>query len=64
MNTPVVERGPFKCKRGVHTWSDKADADKCCNGYTRVLVFNGGVNQQICEGVAIGRRWKPVGESC
>jgi hypothetical protein len=29
-----------KCKSGQHTWIFKEDAEKCCNGFRRILVFN------------------------
>lgn len=46
-----------KCKSGKHVWTTQADADKCCNGYVRVLVLGGGANQQECGGVSCGRAW-------
>jgi len=29
-----------KCKSGRHAWLNKSDAEKCCNGWTRILVLN------------------------
>lgn len=49
----------YKCKSGRHAWLNRGDADKCCNGYRRVLVLGGGANQQMCAGVMIGRAWEP-----
>lgn len=28
----------YFCKSRNHVWSNKADAEKCCNGYTRKVV--------------------------
>ncbi len=28
----------YFCKSKKHVWSNKEDAEKCCNGYKRVLV--------------------------
>lgn len=46
-----------QCKSGNHWWTLKADAERCCNGYSRVLVFGGGENQQEAGGISIGRAW-------
>lgn len=27
----------YKCISGLHTWIDKKDASKCCNGFRREL---------------------------
>ena len=45
------------CKSGKHFWTSPADAEKCCNGYKRVLVLGGGDNQQVAGGVMCGRVW-------
>ena len=45
------------CKSGKHFWTNPADAEKCCNGYKRVLVLGGGENQQEAGGVMCGRAW-------
>lgn len=29
----------MKCKSGLHEWFFKEDAEKCCNGYERVMVL-------------------------
>ena len=47
------------CKSGKHRWTNQDDAEKCCNGYRRVLVIGGGTNQQPAGGVMCGRRWVP-----
>lgn len=31
----------FVCGSGEHTWSDKASADKCCNGHRCELRVGG-----------------------
>jgi hypothetical protein len=28
----------YQCKSGNHTWTQKEDAEKCCNGYIRCLA--------------------------
>jgi len=28
----------FQCKSGNHWWLGQADAEKCCNGFKRVLI--------------------------
>ncbi len=47
-----------KCKSGQHLWLFKEDADKCCNGFRRVLV----INPSHASGghVSYGYRWEPV----
>ena len=45
------------CKSGKHFWTNPADAEKCCNGYKRILVLGGGDNQQESGGVMCGRAW-------
>ena len=45
------------CKSGKHFWTNPADAEKCCNGYKRVLVLGGGDNQQEAGGIMCGRAW-------
>lgn len=47
----------FNCKSKKHWWTIRADAEKCCNGYVRVLVLGGGDNQQECAGIFAGRAW-------
>jgi hypothetical protein len=29
------------CKSGRHYWLDPADAEKCCNGWKRILLLPG-----------------------
>jgi len=59
-----------KCKSGNHTWLFKEDAEKCCNGFRRVLVI-GNVDiapkdcDRVCHeplpgGVMYGYRWVQV----
>jgi len=50
----------MRCKSGRHEWFNQADADKCCNGFLRILVLGGGDNQQECAGVAVGRAWMAI----
>lgn len=51
----------FVCASGNHYWTRKEDADKCCNGYLRVLVIGGGDNQQaVIPGLHVGRAWVKV----
>lgn len=45
------------CKSGKHDWMQPADASKCCNGYSRILVIGSGDNQQDAAGVMCGRAW-------
>ena len=28
-----------KCKSGLHEWIRQEDAQKCCNGYERVMIL-------------------------
>lgn len=42
----------YLCKSKNHVWKSKADADKCCNGYERIIVYgedipNGAKNIQV-----------------
>ena len=47
----------FPCTSGKHYWTHADDAQKCCNGYVRILVLGGGENAQLIEGVVAGRAW-------
>ncbi|MBU4220819.1 MAG: hypothetical protein KKA10_04225 [Euryarchaeota archaeon] len=59
-----------KCKSGNHTWLFKEDADKCCNGFRRVLAIgNVGIAPKDCDRVCheplpgggrYGYKWVPV----
>lgn len=35
---------PYPCKSGKHFWFEKKDADKCCNGFKRILNVSEWVN--------------------
>ncbi len=56
----------YLCKSGKHTWLSKADADKCCNGFRRMLVIGNvaGVESMGADplpgGVPYGYKWEPV----
>lgn len=28
----------YSCKTNRHWWTEKADAEKCCNGWVRILL--------------------------
>lgn len=54
----------YFCRTKNHVWSQKADAEKCCNGYKRVMVFGDNIpadakNVQVNEktGVRFSRVW-------
>jgi len=59
-----------KCRSGQHTWIFKEDAEKCCNGFRRMLVIgNAGMVMKDCNnvgsellpgGVMYGYKWVPV----
>lgn len=56
----------MKCKLGNHEWIHQEDADKCCNGYKRILVFgdttgcsNRG-SDLLPGGTRYGYKWEPV----
>ena len=59
-----------QCRSGLHAWLFKEDADKCCNGFRRVLVIgNVGIVPKGCDrvgseplpgGVMYGYRWVQV----
>lgn len=53
----------FKCASGKHVWTRQYDAEKCCNGYRRILVPGGGDRQLIVSGVSAGFEWVPVVDS-
>lgn len=59
-SAPVDSTRLVACRTGRHWWDSSSDAEKCCNGYKRTLVINGGANQQICGGVRVGRGWEKV----
>lgn len=50
----------FKCASGKHFWTSQGDAEKCCNGYRRILVTWGGDRQTIVAGVSVGFEWIPL----
>ena len=33
----------YFCRSRNHVWSNKSDAEKCCNGYKRIPVFGNSV---------------------
>ncbi len=53
------------CKSGKHCWTDKSDAEKCCNGWTRILVISppdklndcSNIQYEESTGVLYGRKW-------
>lgn len=59
-----------KCKSGNHNWLFPEDADKCCNGYRRILLIgNVGISPKGCDvvitdmlsgGVKYGYKWKKI----
>ena len=59
-----------KCKSGQHTWLFREDAEKCCNGFRRVLVIGkAGMVMKDCNnvgseplpgGVMYGYKWVQV----
>ncbi|MCB0297001.1 MAG: hypothetical protein KDI38_08500 [Calditrichaeota bacterium] len=57
------------CKSKKHVWSSKKDAEKCCNGYERVMVFGDDIppnakNVQINSdtGIKFSRIWVKVSD--
>jgi len=57
---------PHKCRSGNHAWLFKEDAEKCCNGFRRVLVLNNPgecdsvVSDLLPGGVSYGYKWEPI----
>jgi hypothetical protein len=55
-----------KCKSGNHTWLFKEDAEKCCNGFRRMLVIDDlracdrVVSERLPGGVSYGYGWVQV----
>jgi hypothetical protein len=55
-----------KCKSGNHEWFFKEDAEKCCNGYRRVLVIgdtrecNGIGKEPLPGGSRYGYKWEHI----
>lgn len=59
-----------KCKSGIHNWFFQEDADKCCNGFRRVLLIGGvGIPPKDCDvtvnstlpgGVMYGYKWEKI----
>jgi len=52
------------CKTKRHVWSKKADAEKCCNGYKRMMVYGNdipentkGVSTDPETGMSYARVW-------
>jgi hypothetical protein len=58
----------YTCKNGRHTWFNQDDADKCCNGYARVLAIEqpgqplpaDATNVVVDAPARYGRRWVKV----
>ncbi len=56
----------YLCKSGLHTWLSKVDAEKCCNGFRRVLIIGSltGVDRRGADllpgGMPYGYKWEPV----
>ncbi|RMI17039.1 MAG: hypothetical protein D6681_03795 [Calditrichaeota bacterium] len=57
----------YFCKSRNHVWLRKEDAEKCCNGYQRVIVFGREIppdatNVQVDEktGLRYCRVWKKM----
>jgi hypothetical protein len=50
------------CKTRKHFWTTQEDAEKCCNGFKRVLVFDQGWDRfsGLCAGVPYGYKWEPI----
>ena len=59
-----------KCRSGQHAWIFREDAEKCCNGFRRVLVIGNAVivmkdcnnvgSEHLPGGVMYGYKWVPV----
>ncbi len=59
-----------KCKSGIHNWLFLEDAEKCCNGFRRVLLIgNVGIAPKECDvvvtdmlpgGVIYGYKWEKI----
>jgi hypothetical protein len=55
-----------KCKSGRHEWLFEEDAQKCCNGYRRVLVIgnikecNTVGREKLPGGFRYGYKWTPI----
>jgi len=59
-----------KCKSGIHNWFFPEDAEKCCNGFRRVLLIgNVGIPPKGCDvlitdtlpgGVKYGYKWEKI----
>jgi hypothetical protein len=56
----------YKWKSGQHAWFSKEDAEKCCNGFRRILVIGSliGVDRSGADplpgGVPYGYKWEPT----
>ena len=56
-----------RCKSGLHEWTDEKDAQKCCDGFRRVLMIgDAGIAPEGCDkmvsdhlpgGVRYGYKW-------
>lgn len=49
-----------RCRTKKHSWSSRLDADKCCNGYIRVMVFNPDDADRWNERDGYGFAWHKV----
>lgn len=36
----TLSAGNYECKTKRHVWFNREDAEKCCNGYKRILVVD------------------------
>lgn len=56
----------YKCKSGLHAWLFREDAEKCCNGFRRILMIGSltEVDRRGADllpgGMPYGYRWEPV----
>jgi hypothetical protein len=50
---------PHCCKSGLHVWIDAADADRCCNGWSRVTALSRVELEQIgAEGIVLRQLYR------
>lgn len=59
----------YRCKSGKHWWLSKEDAEKCCNGYKRVLCIGDiqGCDRTVYEDeteTMYGYKWVPIFSDC
>jgi hypothetical protein len=56
----------YKCKSGQHAWLFREDAEKCCNGFRRILMIGSltGVDRRGADplpcSVPYGYKWETV----